>query len=239
MTNTHFKKHLYDLKYHLILFGLIFFFLFTICYFYCNELIYILIKPLLSLKDSNYFIFTDITEIFFIKILLSFVISTIVTLIYNIIQFWFFFSPGLYKQENIKIIKGISFYIIYLLFIINFIYTYFIPNAWNFFITFDNNPFPFLYNIYLEPRIYDYIIFFIQMLLLTIFLFQYPFILFLLFKIIKIENIIKYRNFFYLKIIIICSLITPPDLWSQIITSLIFIFFMELFILIYFLQKNY
>ena len=152
----YFLKHLKDLQLHFILYLLLFISIFFISYIYSDQWIYILIKPLISLKNSNYLIFTDITEIFIIKIIISLFISILFSTLCGFFQLWFFLSPGLYKNENIKIIYTLLIFIIILLLSIYFIYFFLIPNVWKFFIEFEKTNYPFLYQIYLEPKLYNY-----------------------------------------------------------------------------------
>lgn len=237
---TYFLKHVKDLKLHFLLFIYLFILLFSVSYFYSDQWIYILIKPLISLKKSNYFIFTDMVEIFSLKIYLSIIISITLSIVCFFFQIWFFLAPGLYKKENKFIIKILVFYNIFLLCTIYLIFLYLIPYAWNFFLGFETTEHPFLFNIYLEPKIYNYILFIIRILLLTSILFQYPLFIFLLLlvKVIEINQITKFRKLFYVKILIIASLIAPPDIWSQIIIFVFFTIIIEIFILFFFIFQN-
>jgi sec-independent protein translocase protein TatC len=237
---TYFLKHLKDLKFHFLLFFSLLILTFTISYIFSDQWIYLLIKPLIYLKKSNYFIFTDIIEIFYIKILLSIILSLFISIFCGFFQFWFFLAPGLYKKENFLILKIIIVFLILFFISLNFIFIYIIPNAWKFFIEFEKTTHPFLFNIYLEPRLYNYLLFIIKILFYTNILFQYPFLilLLLLFKIISIQQIIKFRKFFYIKVLIMSSLIAPPDIWSQIIIFTCLIILIELFIFIFFLIKK-
>jgi len=237
---TYFLKHLKDLKFHFLLFFSLLILIFTISYIFSDQWIYLLIKPLIYLKKSNYFIFTDIIEIFYIKILLSIILSLFISIFCGFFQFWFFLAPGLYKKENFLILKIIIVFLILFFISLNFIFIYIIPNAWKFFIEFEKTTHPFLFNIYLEPRLYNYLLFIIKILFYTNILFQYPFLilLLLLFKIISIQQIIKFRKFFYIKVLIMSSLIAPPDIWSQIIIFTCLIILIELFIFIFFLIKK-
>lgn len=237
---TYFLKHLKDLKFHFLLFFSLLILTFTISYIFSDQWIYLLIKPLIYLKKSNYFIFTDIIEIFYIKILLSIILSLFISIFCGFFQFWFFLAPGLYKKENFLILKIIIVFLILFFISLNFIFIYIIPNAWKFFIEFEKTTHPFLFNIYLEPQLYNYLLFIIKILFYTNILFQYPFLilLLLLFKIISIQQIIKFRKFFYIKVLIMSSLIAPPDIWSQIIIFTCLIILIELFIFIFFLIKK-
>lgn len=239
--NTYFFKHLKDLQLQIILYICLYISFFIISYIYSDQWIYILIKPLIYIKKSNYLIFTDIIEIFLIKMILSLFISFILSLLCFFFQLWFFLSPGLFKRENILIFKILIIFSILLIISFYYIFMYIIPNAWKFFIEFENTKHPFLYKIYLEPKLYDYILFIIKILFITTISFQYPFLIFILliYKIINIKHIIKFRKIFYLKILLIASLITPPDIWSQIIIFVLLVILIEMFLLFYFIiEKN-
>ena len=168
------------------------------------------------------------------------ILAIFISIFGGLFQFWFFLAPGLYKKENFLIIKIIIIFLILFLISLNFIFIYIIPNAWKFFIEFEKPMHPFLFNVYLEPQLYNYLFFTIKILLYTNILFQYPFLilLLLLFKIISVEQIIKFRKFFYIKILIMSSLIAPPDIWSQIIIFICLAVLVELFIFIFFLIKR-
>ena len=217
----------------------LFIFLFIISYIYSDQWIYILIKPLIILKKSNYLICTDIIEIFLIKILLSIFISFFFSISGFFFQIWFFISPGLFKKENILIFKILIVFFSLLIISFYYIFIYIIPNVWKFFIEFENIKHPFLFKIYFEPKLYNYILFIIKILFLTTILFQYPFFIFILliYNIINIKYIIKFRKIFYIKILLISSLIAPPDIWSQIIIFSVLLILTEMFLLFYFIIK--
>lgn len=237
---TLFLNHANELKFHFLLFFFLFLSFFIISYYYSDQWIYLLIQPLIYLKKSNYFIFTDIIEIFSIKIILSVILSVFFTILCGFFQFWFFLAPGLYKKENIFIIKILIFFLFLFIISLYFIFIYLIPNAWQFFIEFEKTSHPYLFNIYLEPQLYNYLIFIIKILFYTNLLFQYPFLIFLLliFKVISIKQITKFRKFFYLKLLILSSIIAPPDIWSQIIIFICLTIIIEIFIFFYFILKK-
>lgn len=238
---TYFLKHLKELQLHIILYIILTSFLFIISYIYSDQWIYILIKPLISLKKSNYLIFTDIVEIFMVKILLSLIISISISIICSLFQIWFFLAPGLYKKENILLLKILIFFLIILIITSYLIFTYLIPNVWKFFIDFEKTPNNFLYNIHLEPQLYKYILFSIKLLILISLMFQYPFLIFILlfFKKELIKNITKFRKIYYIITLIIASLIAPPDVINQIIIFLLLLLINEILLLLFYIvNKN-
>ena len=238
---TYFLKHLKELQLHIILYIILTSFLFIISYIYSDQWIYILIKPLISLKKSNYLIFTDIVEIFMVKILLSLIISISISIICSLFQIWFFLAPGLYKKENILLLKILIFFLIILIITSYLIFTYLIPNVWKFFIDFEKTPNNFLYNIHLEPQLYKYILFSIKLLILISLMFQYPFLIFILlfFKKELIKNITKFRKIYYIITLIIASLIAPPDVINKIIIFLLLLLINEILLLLFYIvNKN-
>lgn len=54
--------------------------LFNLCYGYSNQLIYYLIKPLLLFGITDYLIMTDVTEVFYIQVYVTFLVSLLLTL---------------------------------------------------------------------------------------------------------------------------------------------------------------
>ena len=233
---TYFLKHLKELQLHLILYILLITFLFIISYIYSDQWIYILIKPLISLKKSNYLIFTDIVEMFMVKILLSIVIALSISLICSLFQIWFFLAPGLYKMENIILLKILIFFLVILIISNYLIFTYLIPNIWQFFLNFEKTPHSFLYNIHLEPQLYKYMFFIMKLLILISLMFQYPFLIFILlfFKKELINSITKFRKIYYIVTLIIASLIAPPDILNQIFIFLLLLFLNELLLLLFY-----
>ncbi len=59
------QLHLLELKYNLIIFLITFLYLFSISYYFSNQLIFLFINILTNHNILKYFIFTNITELFF------------------------------------------------------------------------------------------------------------------------------------------------------------------------------
>nr|NP_066348.1 SecY-independent transporter protein [Malawimonas jakobiformis]AAG13715.1 SecY-independent transporter protein [Malawimonas jakobiformis] len=215
-------------------------FLITISYDYFEELLYIMSKPVDKIYN-NQFIYTSITEVLNIKILLSIYIAIyigIISLIYNIIIFLY---SGLYKFE----IKKIKFYFIIGLIviflsnyvtldhIIPFIYKYLLTSS----ITNKNK----LFNLTLIAKINEFCINYIVVLTIVTIFFLLPFSFIFIYKIKIINNefINKNRDFIYILLILIISFVTPPDFMSFLILFFFFIVFYEFFIYFFFLFNIY
>ena len=237
---TNLQIHLQEFKHHLIIFLLTFIYLFFICYYFSDQLIFLFSKKLVQSSLLKYFIFTNITEIIQTNIFIALIISLFISLQLLLIQFWLFISNGLFKYENLNIIKFYIFFTIFNFFIINVILIKIIPFLWFFFInyTFSNE---YLFNIYFEPKLNNYFNFIFYTFIYIYLLFFYFFLLFyiILNQIFKIHVIINLRKIFYLKFLIIATIISPPDIFSQLIITLFFIIFFELYIYIYLFIKKY
>nr|YP_010507952.1 SecY [Phytophthora humicola]AEP41182.1 SecY [Phytophthora humicola]AEP41183.1 SecY [Phytophthora humicola]UXG56287.1 SecY [Phytophthora humicola] len=237
---TYLQLHLFELKYNFFIILITFFYLFIISYYFSDQLIYLLVNNLLNKNMLKYFIFTNITEIFITNIFISIFISTFISIQLSILLLWFFLSKGLYKFENLIFIKFYFFFIFFNFFIINFIFTNIIPHIWNFLL---NLNFSNLYilTIYFEPKINNYFDFIFSSFSYIFIIFIYFFFLiFLIFNdIFQIKIIINLRKFFYLKIILLSAIITPPDIFNFFIIYCLFILIFEIFIYISLYIKKY
>nr|AEP41243.1 SecY [Phytophthora macrochlamydospora]AEP41244.1 SecY [Phytophthora macrochlamydospora]AEP41310.1 SecY [Phytophthora quininea] len=230
---TYLQLHFFELKYNFFILFSTFFYLFIISYYFSDQLIYLLVNNLLNKNMLKYLIFTNITEIFITNIFIASFISIFLTIQLSIILIWNFLLTGLYKFENFIFIKFYILYIIFNFFIINLIFTNIIPHIWNFLLNLNFSNF-YILTIYFEPKINNYFQFIFSSFIYIFILFIYIFILFFLIfnNILKINIIINLRKFFYLKIIILSALITPPDFINFISIYIIFILFFEIFIYI-------
>jgi sec-independent protein translocase protein TatC len=237
---TYISIHFNELKISFLLYFITFLFLFFLNYLYIDQIIYLLIKPIIQIKKTNHFILSTISEAFFVKTYCAFYITLIILIPFIFLHFWYILSEGLYKHENIFILK--TFFIIIFVYILGFIFIYklIIPNSWNFFIYYEKTNNNFLYNIFLEPRLDKYINITLNILIYFNIFFQYPLILLVfLKKFIKHEFFIKYRKILYTKILILATILSPPDIFSQIFLTLPTVFLFEFLIIINIFLKKY
>nr|WRY73721.1 SecY-independent transporter protein [Phytophthora cinnamomi] len=237
---TYLQLHLFELKYNFFILLITFFYLFIISYYFSDQLIYLLVNNLLHKNMLKYFIFTNITEIFITNIFISIFISTFLIIQLSILLIWFFLFKGLYKFENFIFLKFYFFFIIFTFFIIILIFKNIIPYIWNFLL---NLNFSNLYilTIYFEPKINNYFNFIFLSFSYIFLIFSYFFFIFFLIfnNILKIKIIIKLRKFFYLKLILLSAIITPPDIINFLFIYLLFISIFEIFIYILLYLNKY
>ena len=233
-----FFKNAYELKLRCYYSLLSIIVTFCICYLYSDAIIYLFVNTILIKMDSQRFIFTSLKEIFFMYIKFSFLSGIFFSFPVFLIQFLCFFMNGLYKYE----IKIIFQYIVlsFLLFIIGFFlgYKIIIPNAWTFFLEFENNNV--FFPLHFEAKLNNYLFFIINFLFSIIICLQIPAILFLLISFQFFNNIhfLKNRKLLYIVSILVGTLISSPDIFSQMFIIFNFIIFYEISIfLIFFFKK--
>lgn len=209
------------------------------CYSYKETLLYITLKNILS-NDSFYLITTTITEIFSSYLKLTYFLTNQLTLIFFLYQLYKFLKPGLYFSEskNLKIIVSVvsSVSLVNLLALNYFI----LPICWEFFLSFNENSTSNPINLYFEGKLNEYVSFYVslygwcnitvQLLLLQGLILDYlPN---------KLEIIKNNRKIFYLNFLIIATVISPPDVFSQLLLATSFTIFFEVLVLLIIIKNS-
>ncbi len=152
-----------------------------------------------------------------------------------------FLRPALYTKEvkkMEKIIKGG-----FLIFLFGNLSTYYfcLPTLWDFFSSFEERTQ--LIDIVLELKAESYFDFIFDTLLLSNFLlcgyFVFFWFLLKLSNLPLIQAIISFKKFLYVFFLLIGTLLTPPDLYSQIIVFGVLVVAYEILCLILILYQNY
>jgi sec-independent protein translocase protein TatC len=218
--------------------------LFT-CYFYKEVILFFILNstsffqsPFENQTEYNYFIFTDVTEIFYVYIDLILFISNQVVLFNFFYHFLMFLSPSLYKSEynNLYFFIRISF-LIYILSVIA-VNVFLLPLSWNFFLNFQSNDFN-LIPIFFEAKISEYLIYYINLYSLCLLNSQFSLLMLIYINSLSknVLEIKKLRKFFYFLFFVISTVVTPPDVISQLCFSFILICIYETIIFLKFMRK--
>lgn len=189
--------------------------------------------------SSKRFFYSNITQIFWIYIQISIYIAIIVTLPFQILNFLVYFLQSLYPKEFFFVLKlFFKFVIIYLL--AGFLnYYILIPNILKFFLNFEQK------NLYLiahfEAKFDEYFFLILGFNFKLNLMFQIPIIIdYLIFTNIISKNLVYYnKKNLYFTIIILNTLLNPPEIFVQIIVFFSIIIFIELYIYFRFLLKNF
>lgn len=215
-----------------------------VSYLYKETLLFILTQQnfFCQMKDVNemfYFIFTDVTEIFWIYITLVFFFSNQIFVCYSLYHIFIFMVSGLYKSEYdyLIFIAKTSMCVCFISIIV--FNSLLFPFSWNFFSSFHNFVTLESLTLHFEAKLNEYLTFYIAFYYSCILYFQSFVLLILFLDYIKneLKTVRYFRKTFYYVFVIFSTLITPPDVYSQITLSAVIIFSYEILIF-YFLVKK-
>lgn len=212
-------------------------------YFYKEIIIFLIIqsKSKFDLNNLDYFIFTDVTEIFSVYIKLILFSSTQIITVFFLYHLILFFIPALFKKEYFFI--KFFFKLFFLVWIISSLIAIkiLIPLSWNFFLSFQELIVQTTsLNIYFEAKIIEYFYFYIYFYYLTFIYFQMGTLLIIIFNYfhVNLQIIKKFRKVYYF-ILILTSTFLCFDINSQLFFSFLSILSYEIFIFIFCLNKNF
>ncbi len=228
--------HLNELRQRIIHCLIFFAIAFIFCYSFKEEIYNLITYPLINTLQTSHsnakLIYTKVTENFISTFSIIISSAIFVSIPYWAIELWLFITPALYKDE-----KKFFFPYIFLtpiLFLCGVIFCYFLvlPQAFEFFITFGQSgrdiPLQF------QAKITDYIDFTTSLLNAFGICFLTPIFLVLLVKfgLLSRETLKKNRKYAIVLIFTISAILTPPDVFSQIILALPLIGMYEISILL-------
>nr|YP_009317747.1 SecY-independent transporter protein [Navicula ramosissima]AOY40393.1 SecY-independent transporter protein [Navicula ramosissima] len=185
-----------------------------------------------SSSKLSYFIFTDVVEIFNVYVVLIFFVWKQILSFQVVYHFLVFLIPGLTKSEYKYLLLFFSISSgLFLLSVILFKKILF-PFSWNFFLSFNSFVEFKALTLHFEAKLLDYIMFFINLYFSCILYFQFfliPSALFIYFNT-DLSTYKTFRKFLYYGCIIFSTLVTPPDVTSQIILSTVLIIGCEILV---------
>ena len=208
-------------RFLLVIFGWVF--TAFVSYFHKETLLFLLIKPNFFLINPIpiYFIFTSITEIFSTYLKLIYFLSNQICFVCFLYHILLFSSPGLYYSEY-KLLKKV-FFINCLFFFLSVLIlnTAILPACWNFFLSFQKTVVNHSVNLYFEAKINEYLKFYINLYFMCNLSCQMFMVIIFFLIYIKgdLKLIKKFRKIFYLSFVIFATIITPPDVTTQLILS--------------------
>jgi len=209
-------------------------------YYYKENILFLCIKPsLFYFKDSSfYFIFTNLTEVFYTYLNLMYFIANNLTCILLIYHILIFLHLGLtlkeYKKFKFIILSSFFSWVFYILYINSYVFKL----CLEFFINFQNSNDNSL-SFFFEAKFNEYFNFFLLFYKMCLFFYLVIVCILLIFEIYNKKTLKKTRKIFHFFIFLIATLLTPPDIISQLCFSIIFIFIFEILLYISFLNKNW
>jgi sec-independent protein translocase protein TatC len=167
----------------------------------------------------------DMAGQFTSHIMVSMIAGAIVAFPYILWEFWRFIKPGLEKNEA-TYARGIVFWAS-LLFMMGVSFGYYIiaPLSVNFFFTYSISP-----EVTTLPTLSAYVSTVTGVVLAAGIVFELPLIVYFLSKIgiLSPEILRKYRKHFVVVALILSAIITPPDIFSQILVTIPLVFLYEI-----------
>lgn len=203
---------------------------FFMAYVYKNTLLFSVIKRNLI---SDYFVATDVTEVFLAYFKLNIYLANHFFVLYSCYHLIIFFISALYYVEYFFFINIFFISLINLIFFTFFIHCVGIPTTWEFFIKTQAAICSQIIPIYFENRLYKLLEFYLTFFkfgVLSSFLFTA--LIFLSAEINKnLVTLKKNRSMFHFSLVIVIIILSPPDLLSFLSASSLFIIIFEFGIL--------
>lgn len=221
-------KYLLEIQNKFILLVVTAFSTLLVCYWYKDVLLFLVTQ--MHINDENlYFIFTDVTELFSVYIRVILFFCGQIALWHLFYHIFSFLSTALYFEE----FKFVSFFfnsVTFFWFLSGFLSSYIlVPFGWNFFLSFKLEQ-----GFYFEARISEYFNFYNNAYFLCLTYCQLLTVLFIF--LVDIQHnylyIKKYRKLYYYFFLLFSTLVTPPDLVSQILTTLLITVIYEITLLL-------
>lgn len=205
-----------------------------VSYIYKETLLFLIIKPSLIYSTNDmYFIFTDVTEVVSVYFKIILFVGNHVIIFFTVYHLILFFYLGLYSIEYTRLNFVIKVILLFFLISIVFFHKVILPTSWHFFLSFQSFSLLKSINLYFESKLNEYLTFYIASYYICVCYCQIFVLLIFFFEYIKTSTtkIKQSRKVIYYSFVIISTLITPPDIISQLALSLNIIIIYEFILL--------
>lgn len=210
-------QHLVELRrrlMHTLIFVLV---VFGCLFSFANEIYYLISAPLQNLLPENTsMIATDVISPFLTPLKLTFFAAVLVSIPFILFQVWAFIAPGLYRHEKRLAIPLLISSV--LLFYAGMAFAYFVvfPLLFNFITSIG------LTGVATMTDITKYLDFVLQMFFAFGFAFEIPIATILLIHagVVSADGLIQKRPYIIVGCFVIGMLLTPPDVFSQVLLAL-------------------
>ena len=167
-------------------------------------------------------IFTDLTEVFFTNIKVSFFFAAFVCTPLILVQLWLFVAPGLYKNEKSALKPFMMATPILFLVGAALVYYVIMPLAWDFFLSFEQPAGSGQLPIILEPKVNEYLSLVMTLLFAFGLAFQLPVVMVLLARvgIVSADGLARTRRYAIVAVVVFAAIFTPPDPLSQLMLAI-------------------
>ena len=215
---------------------------FLIIFYFRIEFLFFILKPLILIDDQQQLnlSFLSLNEVFETYLLISISFSLLTLFFFIIFQIYSFLSEAMYNSEKRIIIIVLSTFC-FLVFLSVFLsYTYLVPTLFSFFIYFHKTDFMFInLNFLTQLKSYSDLFFSINFKLLIIPIIPFLITLVAVITNVKVYKITNNRKFLHFFNLIIATILSSSDVFSQITIWLLLAFVLENSFFINFLIYEY
>ena len=223
-----------------------FFFVSIISYYYKNLLLFLLTFAIVAvdtksgIQGVDYFICTHPSELLTIYITLVFYCSWLIIFPQFFWHLLDFLKSSLFQFEYIRFFKLLIILILIIFFFNLLCFSKLFPNFWLFFESFnkiinkDN-----ILNVFLELKLYDYFLFLTDFIYLINICLFFLLILCLIFFYCGLEHLIHWKKLFIFVNIVFATLLSPPDVYSQLLILIVLTFIFESTIILYIIYNKF
>lgn len=206
----------------------------SVSYIYKEILLFLIVKPSLeySSKSTMYFIFTDVTEVFSVYLKIIILLGNHTLLIYSLYHLILFFSSGLYYSEYKNLVFTVKIGLFFFVCSVVIFNKVLLPISWHFFLSFQTFSTLKSLDLYFESKLNEYLNFYLTSYYICVCYCQTFVLLVFFLEYIKtnITKIKQYRKVLYCSFVVISTLVTPPDIMSQLFLSASLVLIYELLI---------
>ena len=238
-----FYKYYTEIKNRIILVLLTWVLTSITCYIYKETLLFVILNSSNTSNENisiSHFIFTDVTEIFSVYMQIIIFITNQIILVSFVYHTIVFLAPGLYITEynNLAYFINISI-ILYILSLVVF-NKILLPFGWEFFLSFYKQNNAQHLSLFFESKINEYFQFYKSFYYLCLINSQLSLTILLTINMFSksIKSIQQFRKIFYFIFILLSTILTPPDVFSQLFISTCLIYIYETFILLKLLNSK-
>jgi Tat protein translocase TatC len=210
---------------------------FVVILHYKNFLLDLLVES--HEKFFDQFMCTNFTEIFFAFLKLGICLAFYLLYPFLLLQLVLFFMPALHSYEltKIKFFVLTSFFLYCLCTFLT--YNLFMPLCLNFFCGFQFEGDHTGVGYILELGLKTYIELFLQILYTLLLVFHWFFFFLYCLSKLNLKLLIHYRKIIYTFNFILATVVSPPDIGSQLFLGILLLVFFEIFLIFIFLSNQY
>ncbi|MDI9407771.1 MAG: twin-arginine translocase subunit TatC [Candidatus Pacebacteria bacterium] len=213
--------HLLEARKRLVNSAIAFAIAFGICFYFAQNILNFLIRPLKTLPENmavTQMLMTSVTEGFATNIRIAMWSGLCLAFPFIMTQIWLFVAPGLYRTERRAFYPFLIATPILFLLGASLVYYMILPLALKFLASFQTHGDATTIAIVLQPKISEYLSFMLRLIFAFGLSFELPVLLTLLARvgIVNSQGLISKRRYAIVAIFAFAAVVTPPDVTSQI-----------------------